>query len=51
MPWKVTKRAGCPANKPFAVVKKDNNKIVACHESEEKANAQLKALYAAEEKA
>ena len=46
MPWRVAKGVeGCDG---WAVVKKDDGKVVACHKSRAKANAQIKALYANE---
>lgn len=48
MPWKIKRNAsGC---KGYAVVKEDTEELVGCHESERKAIAHLKALYASESK-
>lgn len=41
MPWEVMKVKG-----KYCVVKKDSKEVVHCHPTEEKAQAQLKALYA-----
>jgi hypothetical protein len=47
MPWNIKRgAAGC---KGYAVVKEDG-KLVGCHESETKAKAHLRALYASESK-
>lgn len=46
MPWHVSRSSGCPSNKPWAVIKTTTGKVVACHESKSKAQAQLRALYA-----
>lgn len=49
MPWhKVKDHSGCTSAKPWAVADKDG-KVMGCHENEEKANAQLAALYASED--
>ena len=46
VPWRVDpNHEGCDG---FAVVKKDTGKLVACHPTREKANAQMRALYANE---
>lgn len=46
MPWQIKQgAAGC---KGYAVVKEDTGELVGCHNSETKAKAQLKALYASE---
>src|SRR6266542_2742431 len=51
MPWKVARSSQCySAGKPWAVILIKTGKVVACHETEEKALAQLKALYASEDK-
>lgn len=46
MPWKVEKSSSCPASKPFAVVRKTDGKVVACHATHEKATQHKEALYA-----
>lgn len=51
MPWHVMKSEGCPASKPWAVMKDEPHEVVACHESEEAANQHLAALYASEPEA
>ena len=44
MPWQIKQgAAGCNG---YAVVKEDTGELVGCHNSETKAKAQLKALYA-----
>lgn len=50
MPWEVSRSAQCPPDKPWAVLK-ENGELVACHATEEEAQAQMRALYASEEKA
>jgi hypothetical protein len=48
MPWNIKQNAaGC---RGYAVVK-ESGELVGCHESETKAKAQLRALYASEEDA
>lgn len=51
MPYKVEKRGGngCPEDKPWACVKEDDDEVMGCHESEEQAAEQARALYAQEE--
>jgi len=44
MPWRVTKQGA-----KFCVVKISDGAVVACHDTEEKANAQRRALYASED--
>jgi HK97 family phage prohead protease len=46
MPWKVSKSASCPASKPYAVIKKTDGSVVACHATHESAAKQVAALYA-----
>lgn len=48
MPWSVRKDDECPPSKPWAVIKDSDNSKVACHETEESAKEQVKALYANE---
>jgi phage head maturation protease len=51
MPYsKQRNHPGCPADKPVAVIKEDG-KLMGCHANEEDANAQIAALWAAEQKA
>lgn len=51
MPWKVAKSSKCPKSKPWAVLRSDTGKKVACHPSEAKAKEHMKALYANETQA
>lgn len=44
MPWRVTKQGA-----KFCVVKISDGAVVACHDTEERANAQRRALYASED--
>ena len=44
MPWHVMKSEQCPVSKPWAVMKDEPHEVVACHETEEDAQAQLTAL-------
>lgn len=48
MPWKAAKSASCPASKPYAVIKKSDGSVVACHATLESAQKQVAALYANE---
>ncbi len=48
MPWKVELGHGCPASKPYAVVKQSDGKVEGCHATKADANKQLAALYANE---
>jgi len=48
MPYKVAKSSECPASKPWGVIKEGDGEVMGCHESEEKAQGQQAALYAAE---
>lgn len=48
MPWRVTESDQCPASKPWAVIKDDDGSVEGCHESEQMANRQLRALNATE---
>lgn len=51
MPWDVKKTPSCPASKPFGVFKKSTGELGGrCHESRAKALAQMRALYASENK-
>jgi HK97 family phage prohead protease len=49
MPWSVQKDDRCPTSRPWGVSKDDDNELEGCHESEEAAKAQQRALYAREE--
>jgi hypothetical protein len=49
MPWHVAKSGECPSGEPWAVVKDADGEIEGCHETEAAAEAQMAALYAAEE--
>ena len=54
MPWHVMKSEQCPVSKPWAVMKDEPHEVVACHETEDDAQAQLTALniaYAEESRA
>jgi HK97 family phage prohead protease len=48
MPWSVQKDDRCPTSRPWGVSKDDDNELEGCHESEEAAKAQQRALYARE---
>jgi hypothetical protein len=49
MPWhKVEGHSGCPDGKPWAVVKDADGSVSGCHATEDDADDQLAALYAAE---
>lgn len=50
MPYHVVKSGRCPSGKPYACVKSSDGKIMGCHETKAKAQAQQRALYAAEKK-
>lgn len=51
MPYHVVPNsARCPASKPHAVVKTSDSTLMGCHETIEKANAQIAALNASEPK-
>ncbi len=49
MPWHAARSEDCPDSKPWACIRDGDGTIEGCHESEEAANAQVRALYAAEE--
>lgn len=51
MPWSVQKDDRCPAEKPWAVVKDDDNSLEGCHMTEAEAQDQQAALYASEGRA
>jgi len=49
MPWHTVQgHSGCPSSEPWAVVKDSDGSVAGCHASEQEANDQLAALYAAE---
>jgi len=48
MPWKVERSDDCPPAKPWAVIKSGSGEIIACHDSEDSAQSQMRALYANE---
>ncbi|HEY5990697.1 MAG TPA: HK97 family phage prohead protease [Streptosporangiaceae bacterium] len=50
MPWKVEKGHGCPASRPWAVVKQTDGTVEGCHPTKDAAIQQQKALYAKEPK-
>lgn len=50
MPWHIVEgHEGCPEDRPWAVVKDDDGKVVGCHPSEQDAKDHLAALYANED--
>jgi len=49
MPWKmVMHHEGCPSDKPVAVVKESDGKVVGCHANTDEAKKHMAALYASE---
>lgn len=48
VPWSVSKTDSCPASEPWAVIKDSTGKVVSCHDSEDSAQAHMRALYANE---
>jgi len=47
MPWEARRDDRCPVGKPFGVSKKDANRtLVTCHDTKDKADAHVRALYA-----
>jgi hypothetical protein len=50
MPYHVGTSDDCPPSKPYAVIKDADGEVMGCHETKEKAEAQLRALYASETK-
>jgi len=48
MPWKIVRNDTRCKGKPFAVVKKTDNKLAGCHTTRDKATAQIAALIIAE---
>jgi hypothetical protein len=51
LPWHVGTSDECPESKPYAVIKDADGEVEGCHETREKAEAQMAALYASETKA
>lgn len=45
MPYHVAKNGACPSSKPWAVIKDTSGEVMGCHDTEEEALAQLRALY------
>lgn len=50
MPYDIGKSKKCPASRPWAVTKKTDGSLLACHETEAKASGQVSAVYASEAK-
>lgn len=50
MPYTISKTSECPDSKPYGVVKKSDGKVMGCHETREKAAAQIGAIEANESK-
>lgn len=49
MPWHIiSNHSGCPASKPYAVIKDATGELDGCHKTNGEAMAQMKALYASE---
>jgi hypothetical protein len=48
MPWHVAESSECGADTPWAVIKDADDTVEGCHATEEEANQQMAALYAAE---
>lgn len=48
MPWHTARSEECPASKPWACIRDSDGTIEGCHETEEGAMAQMRALYANE---
>jgi HK97 family phage prohead protease len=48
-PWHIGKDDSCPAGKPVAVIKDDDDSVAGCHVSEASARRQMAALYAQED--
>lgn len=44
MPYKAEKSDRCPASRPWALIKKDGGRLVACHKTKEDAEAQARAI-------
>ena len=51
MPWDIKRDDRCPTDKPWGVVRSDDDELEGCHETEEAAKAQQAALYASEGRA
>lgn len=50
MPWHAAESSECPASKPWAVIKDADGTVAGCHETEQAAKDQIRALYAKEGK-
>jgi len=50
MPYKIEKSDQCPMSKPWALIKKDDGKLIGCHKTEDSAKQQMAAVYANENK-
>lgn len=48
MPWDILEGKGCPAAKPFAVVRRTDGHVEGCHPDRDSAKKQQAALYASE---
>jgi HK97 family phage prohead protease len=48
MPWDIKEGKGCPAAKPFAVVRRTDGHVEGCHPDRDSAKKQQAALYASE---
>ena len=48
MPYTIGKSDACPADKPHAVMKQSDGKVMGCHATEEDAKKQMAALHADE---
>lgn len=48
MPWSISRSEECPASRPWAVTKDGTGEVEGCHETEEAAMRQRRALYASE---
>lgn len=48
MPYKTQKTDQCPVGKPYGVINENTGKVVpgGCHETKDKAEAHMRALYA-----
>lgn len=50
MPWDIRRDEGrCSEGKPWAVVQRDNDRLMGCHETRERAAMQIAALQVAEQ--
>jgi hypothetical protein len=48
MPYTVKMSKGCPPDKPWAVIKDSDGKVMGCHVTQDDANKQVGAIYANE---